>query len=178
MTTNKKFYPISTKLKQHMEEYLRNTCLNFHKDILSVIIILSQLNIVAFLMALGVFLLEYHALWWNWMTPEMLHIDKKLSKTLIQTHAIAKRNISNWQNTDYLFSPFSFFQERIHFILQEASITSLYCVLPWRVYSQHWYYVYVLVTSNFDWEGPSEFISWSWKIFLINTKLWKKSEGR
>ena len=37
-----------------MEKYLRNMFLNFYKDILSVTIILSQLNIVAFLMALGV----------------------------------------------------------------------------------------------------------------------------
>ena len=41
-------------LIQHMEEYLRKRLINFHKDILGVTMILCQLNVVAFLMALGV----------------------------------------------------------------------------------------------------------------------------
>ena len=54
LAASKKINPILTKLLPYTEEYLRNMCLNFYKNILSVTMILSQLNMVAFLMALGV----------------------------------------------------------------------------------------------------------------------------
>ena len=54
LTTSKKIYPILTKLLPYTDEYLGNNSLNFYKNILSVTMILSQVSMVAFLMALSV----------------------------------------------------------------------------------------------------------------------------
>ena len=53
---DKKINPILTKLLPYTEEYLRDMCLNFYKNIVSVTMILSQPNMVAFLMTLSVVL--------------------------------------------------------------------------------------------------------------------------
>ena len=54
---NKTSLQARTKLPQYMEDR-KKTCLNSYKNVLSVTMILCQLNMVTFLMALGVFTIQ------------------------------------------------------------------------------------------------------------------------